>query len=224
MFKLIEGVFYETQGYGLTQFAKSDLGRKLYKNFPGGIHVGFDFGTKGKQSKVYSTCDGKVVKAGLDGGWGNHIEVQCADGWNRQYAHLSLVAVKVGQEVKRGDYLGNVGNTGSGTATHLHYGHRQYNYLTFRWTYRDPSIDLEDVIIKEPKPIKSKLIKGNKTNNVYIYNGKEKFGIPSMNTYKFLCNLGLPIGSEKEIELAIEVIDEAIITKIPERETIPLIQ
>jgi murein DD-endopeptidase MepM/ murein hydrolase activator NlpD len=220
MFKLIEGKYLQTQGYGLTEFAKSPQGKQFYKGFAGGIHPGLDFGTRDKndnagiKSKVYSSCDGKVVKAGPDGGWGNHVEVQCADGWNRQYAHLSSVAVKVGQEVKRGDHIGNVGSTGSSTAVHLHYGHRQYDYIRFRWVYRDPSIDLEDVIIKEPKPITSKLIKGNKTNSVYIYNGKEKFGIPSMNTLTFL------FGENPKIE----VIDEAIITKIPERETIPLIQ
>lgn len=214
MFKLIEGTYYETQGYGLTDFAKTARGRAAYKGFSGGIHPGRDYGTKGKQSKVYSACDGKVVRASLDGGWGNHIEVECADGWNRQYAHLSKIVVKVGDTVKRGDYIGNVGTTGNSTGVHLHFGHRRYNYLTFRWEYRDPSIDLEAVVIKEPKPITSKLIKGNKSNNVYIYNGKEKFGIPSMNTLTFL------FGESPKIE----VIDEAIITKIPERETIPLIQ
>ena len=63
--------FYVTQKYGLTDFAKSSVGKIAYKNFPGGIHPGIDLGTKGINLPAISTCDGVVVQAGKNGGWGN---------------------------------------------------------------------------------------------------------------------------------------------------------
>jgi len=124
------------------------------------------------------------------------------------------MSVKVGDEVNRGDYIGTVGTTGASTGIHLHYGHRKYNYVLFKWEYRDPSIDLKDEPIAEAKMPTAKLIKGKTTNGVYVFNGKERFGIPSMNTLTFL------FGENPKIE----VVDDAILSKIPERETLPLIQ
>jgi murein DD-endopeptidase MepM/ murein hydrolase activator NlpD len=42
-------------------------------------------------------------------------------GFSTYYAHNRLVAVKVGQKVKRGDILSYVGSTGNSTGPHLHY-------------------------------------------------------------------------------------------------------
>jgi murein DD-endopeptidase MepM/ murein hydrolase activator NlpD len=43
-------------------------------------------------------------------------------GVSTSYAHLSKAAVKEGVQVKRGDVIGYVGNTGRSTGAHLHYG------------------------------------------------------------------------------------------------------
>lgn len=208
----ILGKSYITQQYGLTSFAISISGKKIYKNFPGGIHPGVDFGTKGLNLPAISTIYGKVVKASLDGGWGNHVEIQGVDGWNRQYAHLEGFTVKVGDQVKPGDIVGHIGTTGASTGVHLHYGNRRRK-LTLGWEYRDPSNDFS-MVEEAPMP-KKKLIKSSNVNKpgVYIFNGKSKFGIPDGETLEFLFG--------KKGWSMIEEVSDDILTKIPEPAIIP---
>lgn len=206
----ILGKCYVTQEYGLTDFARSPRGRLAYKNFPGGIHPGVDFGTAGINLPVISTIYGKVVRASFDGGWGNHVEILGVDGWNRQYAHLNDISVKVGQQVSPGVILGQVGTTGASTGVHLHYGNRRRK-LTMAWEYRDPRNDFE--IVEKPVMPTGKLIKSNHVDKpgVYIFNGKSKFGVPDWETLTFLFG-------EKPV---IEEVSEDILTKIPEPGLIP---
>lgn len=201
----IIGKSYVTQGYGLTDFAKSNP--KLYKNFPGGIHPGVDFGTNGVNREVVATVPGKIVFAGMNGGWGNYIEVLGADGWRRQYAHLSAIFVKVGNVVETGTKLGRVGTTGNSTGVHLHWGHRRRTLLG-TWEYRNPFVDLEEKVVEAKMP-KGKLIKGS-LSAIYAFNGKTKFHIPDMETLTFLFGT-----------LKIEEVGQDIISKIPTGTPLP---
>lgn len=210
----IKGKCYVTQGYGLTDYAKSKGGKAAYKNFPGGIHPGVDFGTNGITLECVSLCDGKVVAVSKNvDGWGNHVEIEGPDGWRRQYAHLSAISVQVGQEVRFGGIIGRVGTTGASTGIHLHYGNRRKKLIG--WEYRDPTPDFEDKKIPVPKRIKSRLIKGNGTSlpNIYVYNGKTKHKIPDIQTLHFL------FGQENY-----ELVENDVLTKIPEGEPIPSLQ
>lgn len=202
---IIKGTHYITQGYGDTPFARSAQGQRYYRSF-GGIHVGVDLGTHRKKLVVVSPIEGTVVRAKMDGGWGNHIEVKGDDGWNRQFCHLDTMRVEVGQPVGIGTPLGTVGTTGSSTAIHLHFGNRKWGITG--WQYRDPSADLEE--IKEAKMPTGKLIKTKGDPAVYVFNGKTKFPLPNWETFTLL------FGEKAEIEL----IDDAIATKIPTGELI----
>ena len=42
-------------------------------------------------------------------------------GYVTRYAHLNKIEVKVGQNVARGEVIGQVGSTGKSTGPHLHY-------------------------------------------------------------------------------------------------------
>lgn len=70
---------------------------------------------------VMSSVDGTVTYAGRNGGYGNFIEVRRKDGLTVRYAHLNKINTTVGNNVKMGDKIGEVGNTGVSTGSHLHF-------------------------------------------------------------------------------------------------------
>ena len=84
------------------------------------FHAGMDFSAN-VGTPVYVTGNGKVKQAGWDGLYGNCITVDHGFGYVTRYAHLSKIKVKVGQEVVRGEVIGEVGSTGKSTGPHLHY-------------------------------------------------------------------------------------------------------
>jgi murein DD-endopeptidase MepM/ murein hydrolase activator NlpD len=206
----IKGKCYITQGYGLTDYARSPSGKNAYKNFPNGMHPGVDFGTAGVNLPIVSVCDGKVVRASMDGGWGSHIEVEGADGWRRQYAHCSAILVKVGDMVKEGQELGKVGTTGASTGIHLHFGNRRSKTMG-GWEYRDPSGDIAETKPNDPPKITKKLVKGTTKPEVYAYTGRFKYLIPDWPTKVFLFGDGDDI----------QIVPQDIVDKIPTGASIP---
>ena len=86
----------------------------------GRAHEGIDMaGPVG--TPIYSTGDGVVIFAGWQSGYGNLIKIQHELGTETRYGHLSKIRVKVGQKVSRGSKIGDMGNTGRSTGSHLHY-------------------------------------------------------------------------------------------------------
>ncbi len=84
------------------------------------MHTGVDFRAE-PGSPILATAPGKVVAAEYNGGYGNMVEVEHANGLSTRYAHMSAISVSVGQTVKAGSVLGKVGSTGRSTGPHLHY-------------------------------------------------------------------------------------------------------
>ena len=100
----------------------------------GRMHSGTDFaGAHG--TPIVSTADGVVTFTGRQSGYGNLIKIRHEFGIETRYAHLSRIRVKVGQRVSRGDRIGDMGNTGRSTGTHLHYevrvGGKAVNPMTY---------------------------------------------------------------------------------------------
>ena len=54
-------------------------------------------------------------------GYGRQILLNHGFGYKTRYAHLSKIEVMPGQKVKRGEKIGEVGNTGLSKGPHLHY-------------------------------------------------------------------------------------------------------
>ena len=86
----------------------------------GRMHNGTDFAAP-HGTPIYATADGVVTSAGWSSGYGRLIKIQHQFGIETRYAHLSKIRVEVGQRVSRGQRIGDMGNSGRSTGTHLHY-------------------------------------------------------------------------------------------------------
>jgi len=84
------------------------------------FHQGQDI-TVPTGTPIFAPADGLVKRAYYIGGFGNHIKLKHSSGYSTTYAHLSKIFVRHGQKIKRGDIIGETGNTGRSTAPHLHY-------------------------------------------------------------------------------------------------------
>ena len=88
----------------------------------GGIkyHYGTDFAADTGE-EVCAFADGKVRAIGEEsGGYGKYIIIDHSDGYSTLYAHCSQILVSSG-EVKKGDVIAYVGQTGAATGPHLHF-------------------------------------------------------------------------------------------------------
>jgi hypothetical protein len=85
------------------------------------MHKGIDF-TAPPGTPINATGDGKVIEVTRKRtGYGYHVMIDHGYGYQTLYAHMSRIDVKEGQQVKKGQEIGHVGNTGTSTAPHLHY-------------------------------------------------------------------------------------------------------
>lgn len=84
-------------------------------------HEGIDIGTYGKRGfYVALKKSGKVVFAGISGGYGNCVDIVGPDGTCYRFAHLAKMMVRNGESYN-GQTIGEIGNTGSGSGIHLHF-------------------------------------------------------------------------------------------------------
>ncbi len=105
----------------------SDFGKRK-QPFTGQIknHNGIDFAAN-EGTKVYAVKNGKVITCVKnDPTFGNYIIISHDNGKvTSVYAHLSKINVKLYDEVKKGEVIGYVGQTGMATGPHLHFEIRQ---------------------------------------------------------------------------------------------------
>jgi murein DD-endopeptidase MepM/ murein hydrolase activator NlpD len=84
------------------------------------FHRGIDIATQDGKP-IIAPADGRVTFVGLNGGLGKTVVVDHGHGTVTRYAHLKECLVKPGHQVKRGDKIALVGNSGRSTGPHLHY-------------------------------------------------------------------------------------------------------
>jgi hypothetical protein len=86
------------------------------------MHRGVDFGAP-TGTRIYAAGDGKIVRIGQVGGYGNYIEIEHNRQYATAYAHMNGFAagLREGAHVRQGEVIGYVGMTGMATGPHLHY-------------------------------------------------------------------------------------------------------
>jgi murein DD-endopeptidase MepM/ murein hydrolase activator NlpD len=125
-----DGRFYEASGVG-------EQRRGLLAPVPGAVtsnfgmrrhpilgykrmHAGIDFKAR-YGTPIVAVSDGRVSSAGRAGGCGNAVRLEHGSGLSTRYCHMSRIAVRAGQQVRRGQVIGYVGSSGLSTGPHLHY-------------------------------------------------------------------------------------------------------
>ena len=84
-------------------------------------HLGIDLASL-SHAKVPAANHGKVVYADDLGIYGQCVIIDHGLGLQTLYGHLSRIGVKEGDEVKKGDIIGDTGDTGLAGGDHLHFG------------------------------------------------------------------------------------------------------
>jgi murein DD-endopeptidase MepM/ murein hydrolase activator NlpD len=84
------------------------------------FHPGQDIAAP-RGTPVFAAADGTVSQAGWQNGYGQTVVIDHGNGLTTRYGHLSRIEVAAGQDLKRGEQLGQVGSTGRSTGPHLHY-------------------------------------------------------------------------------------------------------
>jgi murein DD-endopeptidase MepM/ murein hydrolase activator NlpD len=101
------------------------------------FHTGIDCSTYRSGDLIIATADGKVIFAGVEGGYGRCIIIAHANGYMTRYGHMDRLLVHSGQYVKQGQGIGILGNTGVSTSAHLHYevmmGRKYREPLDYLW-------------------------------------------------------------------------------------------
>ena len=102
--------------------------KKLGKWWSKGYHTGVDFAVP-TGTDIIAVADGKIENASWGNSYGTQLVQKVEGGWVI-YAHLSKALVKPGDKVKKGQHIGESGNTGNSSGPHLHFEMRD----NIRWS------------------------------------------------------------------------------------------
>lgn len=84
------------------------------------FHEGIDFASP-VGTPIVAAAGGVVIAAEFHHQYGNMIEIDHGNDIVTRYAHSSRLLMKVGDIVKRGQHIADIGSTGRSTGPHLHF-------------------------------------------------------------------------------------------------------
>lgn len=88
------------------------------------MHEGVDFAAP-VGTPILAAAAGFVITSEFHPAYGNMVEIDHGSGRTTRYAHASKLHVKVGERVKAGQHIADVGSTGHSTGPHLHFEVRE---------------------------------------------------------------------------------------------------
>ncbi len=103
------------------------------------FHSGIDIGAS-QGMEIRATAPGTVISSGWGSGYGWLVRIQHKYGFQTMYGHCQRLLVKQGDQVKKGQIIAYVGQTGTATGNHCHYEIRlgntpinPYPYMSRVW-------------------------------------------------------------------------------------------
>lgn len=129
-----------TAGWLSSAFSRSRFHPVLHYARP---HEGIDVSAP-MGAPIVAPAAGTVTQVTRQTGYGNVLEIDHGYGIVTRYAHCSRIVVRVGQHVKRGQVVANVGNTGLSTGPHLHYEIHVHGKVVDPLTYVMPGGAIPD--------------------------------------------------------------------------------
>ena len=124
-------------------------------------HKGTDFAAP-IGTPIRATASGTVTKSSYTRSNGRYVKIKHNATYSTQYLHMDKRAVKVGQFVKQGDYIGTVGMTGNTSGPHVCYrfwkNGKQVDPLKQKLPEAKPiSTELKNRYLEYMRPIKKQL-------------------------------------------------------------------
>lgn len=139
------------EGYRIT----SSFGYRIHPIHGGQtFHRGIDLVTEPWNGPVYAFLEGVVRFAGEGvtgsgfGGYGLTVAIEDHRGYLHCYAHLSRIAVKVGQRIQQKQHIGNQGSTGQSTGPHVHYEIRKASSPSYGFTASENGVVEPETYLK----------------------------------------------------------------------------
>jgi murein DD-endopeptidase MepM/ murein hydrolase activator NlpD len=86
----------------------------------GATHYGIDLANK-IGTPIYAVTDGTIISSGPASGFGLWVRILHPGGWISVYGHINRSLVHLGQKVKAGQEIAEMGNRGQSTGPHLHF-------------------------------------------------------------------------------------------------------
>lgn len=107
-------ILWPTTGTLTSVFGRRKLGRRTR------MHAGIDIGAA-KETPIKAAASGQILFSGSKRGYGYAVIIGHDGSHETLYAHMSHMAVRIGQTVTQGQLIGFVGRTGHVTGSNLHF-------------------------------------------------------------------------------------------------------
>lgn len=145
----------------------------------------------GPHAPIYSIADGVVTCSKLasdDIGAGECVRIQHNNGYVSAYAHMQSGSrkVSVGQYVKKGQQIGNMGDTGNSEGCHLHLAIYSQSKKD---SWSDSDIDPYPLLYKYPEQVLGDGIPSSIKECIQIYPEGDDSGNDKPVSYKYVYNV-----------------------------------